>query len=147
VGSAPERDLMDRWARSPVRTLSMIGMQRARREGLRVFALMLLLGAGSACLEDPVADTRPLVFTLTASPTATAGQEVRIFYEVSGPDVSHIAFDYGDGADGAVEFRSGYVDAAGYTTHTYAQPGSYLVTGVAVSFADVQNREVTIEVS
>jgi hypothetical protein len=92
---------------------------------LLTVALAFLFGCG-----DFSQTIRETELTLTPSATTTPiGQAVEFRYEAQGRSLAGLIIDYGDGSAPDSLYLQGAVTATGRRTHSYTQPGSFLVSG------------------
>ena len=109
------------------------GVRRRAAPGGPWFALLVGLAA-AACWADEELGT-PLAIELSGPDEGRVGEELAVRYDVSGPQLVGIIFDWGDGAADSVPAR-GAQTASGSVRHSYAEAGTFTVTGRAEDFVD-----------
>lgn len=95
------------------------------------FTLFLIVAMSAACLDDDITGTRPLQFTLSASPlTANVGDSIEVTFEATGTQLRGVLLAYGDGVvDTFPTDLAGTVEFARTERHAYSQPGTFQIIG------------------
>jgi hypothetical protein len=118
---------------------------------IRPVALTALLLAAStaACLDDSITGTRPLTFTLEASPsTAIVGDSLDFTYQATGTSIGGVILDYGDGvADTVLAETFNEVERAGTLRYAYTVAGTFEVVGRVVTSIGTRADTVQVEIT
>jgi len=94
---------------------------------VRIAVVLAVVATASGCLDD-VTGTRPLSISLTSDITsATTGQDVTFTFEAQGTGLSKVTIAFGDSEFAEHTYPSSAVEAAGFSTHSYASAGVYTV--------------------
>lgn len=113
---------------------------------LLALALLAAVGATTACLDDSVTGTRPLGFTISASPTSVpVGDTVHFDVTGQGTNVVAIIVAFGDGAEDTLTYP-GALEVVDITEHAYDAPGSYEAVGTIVASNGQLSDEVVVTV-
>lgn len=133
-------------------------------------ALVVLVVATSACLDDSITGVRELSIVLVASRTSvSAGDSVRFEYLAQGTGLVSVHFAYGDGGADTVPFSGGFevpdygepedhantdtvfyagpLEVAGALTHAFHSSGTFPVIGHAVGATGVVSDTVRVTVN
>lgn len=94
-----------------------------------MLVLVFLAGCG-----DFSTTIRPTELTLTVDRAeAQPGQDFEFYYQAQGRSMAGLILDYGDGAVDSLGFQ-GAVTATGRRSHSYENPGTYIVSGTLEDF-------------
>jgi hypothetical protein len=97
-----------------------------RRLGALTGVACLLATACTTIVDSPP----PLSLSLEVDrTTALTGQEFEFTYDAEGGNLVGLALDFGDGAVDSIPLF-GARTAAGFRSHTYGAPGTFMVTAV-----------------
>lgn len=110
-------------------------------------ALLAAVGAATACLDDSVTGTRPLVFSMSADPvTAEIAEPVTFTFTAEGTNIVAVVVDFGDGMADTLT-NPPAVMVTDFTVHSYEEAGLYTAVGKVVAQNGTLSDEVEVTVN